>query len=101
MTTPQTVLTSLLIAKRLSLLGWEIRTPRLIAKQIGRAHVCTPVTNAQLVCRLLLEKQADLPAQDAIEPKQPHTRNQRGHAVVSSRPCNRTALQTFIRAVQR
>src|SRR3546814_3169340 len=26
------------------------------AKQIGRAHVCTPVTNAQLVCRLLLEQ---------------------------------------------
>src|SRR3546814_1535451 len=26
------------------------------AAQIGRAHVCTPVTNAQLVCRLLLEK---------------------------------------------
>src|SRR3546814_9869616 len=25
-------------------------------EQIGRAHVCTPVTNAQLVCRLLLEK---------------------------------------------
>src|SRR3546814_2344174 len=25
-------------------------------KQIGRAHVCTPVTNAQPVCRLLLEK---------------------------------------------
>src|SRR3546814_3051490 len=24
--------------------------------QIGRAHVCTPVTNAQLVCRILLEK---------------------------------------------
>src|SRR3546814_9024961 len=24
--------------------------------QIGRAHVCTHVTNAQLVCRLLLEK---------------------------------------------
>src|SRR3546814_5090374 len=23
---------------------------------IGRAHVCTPVTNAQSVCRLLLEK---------------------------------------------
>src|SRR3546814_6218174 len=23
--------------------------------QIGRAHVCTPVTNALLVCRLLLE----------------------------------------------
>src|SRR3546814_8430279 len=25
-------------------------------EQIGRAHVCTPVTNAHLVCRLLLEK---------------------------------------------
>src|SRR3546814_5754874 len=25
-------------------------------KEIGRAHVSTPVTNAQLVCRLLLEK---------------------------------------------
>src|SRR3546814_6720409 len=25
--------------------------------QIGRAHVCTPVTNAHLVCRLLLDKQ--------------------------------------------
>src|SRR3546814_3607864 len=24
------------------------------AKQLGRAHVCTPVTNAHLVCRLLL-----------------------------------------------
>src|SRR3546814_8608457 len=24
--------------------------------EIGRAHVCTPVTTAQLVCRLLLEK---------------------------------------------
>src|SRR3546814_5192458 len=24
--------------------------------QIGRAHVCTPVTNAPLVCRLLLAK---------------------------------------------
>src|SRR3546814_2649457 len=26
------------------------------APQIGRAHVCTPVTNAHLVCRLLLAK---------------------------------------------
>src|SRR3546814_2411529 len=24
-------------------------------EQLGRAHVCTPVTNANLVCRLLLE----------------------------------------------
>src|SRR3546814_3374351 len=29
---------------------------RLTLEQIGRAHVCTPVTNAHLVCRLLLEK---------------------------------------------
>src|SRR3546814_1852002 len=28
--------------------------------KIGRAHVCTPVTNAQLVCRLLLEKKKKL-----------------------------------------
>src|SRR3546814_5429106 len=28
----------------------------MIAEQIGRAHVCTPVTNEHLVCRLLLEK---------------------------------------------
>src|SRR3546814_1662495 len=26
------------------------------ASKIGREHVCTPVTNAQLVCRILLEK---------------------------------------------
>src|SRR3546814_10677270 len=31
--------------------------PQLFADgKIGRAHVCTPVTNAHLVCRLLLEK---------------------------------------------
>src|SRR3546814_9226343 len=28
--------------------------------EIGRAHVCTPVTNAHLVCRLLLEKQNNI-----------------------------------------
>src|SRR3546814_3074785 len=27
-----------------------------VAKEIGRAHVCTPVTNAQLVCRTMPEK---------------------------------------------
>src|SRR3546814_7995515 len=31
----------------------------LARDQIGRAHVCTPVTNEQLVCRLLLEKKKD------------------------------------------
>src|SRR3546814_5813346 len=31
-------------------------TPLAASYKIGRAHVCTPVTNAHLVCRLLLEK---------------------------------------------
>src|SRR3546814_8193161 len=30
--------------------------PQHIIDQIGRAHVCTPVPNAQLQCRLLLDK---------------------------------------------
>src|SRR3546814_9670669 len=40
----------------------ELATPLGLAArlnlvaQIGRAHVCTPVTNAQRVCRPLLEK---------------------------------------------
>src|SRR3546814_4205372 len=41
----------------LSLLDPVVRRPGVIAgEQIGRAHVCTPVTNAQLVCTLLIEK---------------------------------------------
>src|SRR3546814_5821713 len=35
-------------------LGWLGLDEPLL--EIGRAHVWTPVTNAQLVCRLLLEK---------------------------------------------
>src|SRR3546814_9687796 len=31
----------------------------LAESEIGRAHVCTPVTNAQLVCRLLLEQKTN------------------------------------------
>src|SRR3546814_6342025 len=34
----------------------DLNTGNNTYKEIGRAHVCTPVTNAQLVCRLLLEK---------------------------------------------
>src|SRR3546814_7532873 len=33
--------------------------PDVAHDQIGRAHVCTPVTNAHLVCRLLLEKKKE------------------------------------------
>src|SRR3546814_2442061 len=36
--------------------GAEQASGALADAKIGRAHVCTPVTNAQLVCRLLLEK---------------------------------------------
>src|SRR3546814_9330901 len=41
----------------------EICIPRLIRwhlRKIGRAHVLTPVTNAHLVCRLLLGKTKSL-----------------------------------------
>src|SRR3546814_4137441 len=37
-------------------LGWTVRNGYGLAEKIGRAHVCTPVTNAHLVCRLRLEK---------------------------------------------
>src|SRR3546814_10537799 len=41
--------------------GHERRDQSVRARrQIGRAHVCTPVTNAHLVCRLLLEKKKKL-----------------------------------------
>src|SRR3546814_10674761 len=36
--------------------GWCAGTVRRRWREIGRAHVRTPVTTAQLVCRLLLEK---------------------------------------------
>src|SRR3546814_8808727 len=36
-----------------------LRLFRVEHGQIGRAHVWTPVTHAQLVCRLLLEQQKD------------------------------------------
>src|SRR3546814_4985072 len=47
----------------MSLVGSVLQARRMPAAssasltKIGRAHVCTPVTNAHLVCRLLLEKQ--------------------------------------------
>src|SRR3546814_1319927 len=48
--TPIPTLASLLPDERVFGTG----APALTA-EIGRAHVCTPVTNAHLVCRLLLE----------------------------------------------
>src|SRR3546814_10609134 len=43
-------------AERPRLVGGEDKPRPSPALEIGRAHVCTPVTSAQLVCRLLLEK---------------------------------------------
>src|SRR3546814_1660934 len=37
-------------------------------RKIGRAHVCTPVTNAHLVCRLLLEKKKCKAEKHTYEP---------------------------------
>src|SRR3546814_5722995 len=37
-------------------LGVSADAVRNTLYKIGRAHVCTPVTNAHLVCRLLLEQ---------------------------------------------
>src|SRR3546814_4209177 len=34
----------------------RIRKASITASEIGRAHVCTSVTHAHLVCRLMLEK---------------------------------------------
>src|SRR3546814_2275620 len=36
--------------------GFILASIAIYVVKIGRAHVCTPVTNAHLVCRLLLEK---------------------------------------------
>src|SRR3546814_3137794 len=43
-------------AARSGVLANERALVGIRAEEIGRAHVLTPVTNAPLVCRLLLEK---------------------------------------------
>src|SRR3546814_3275767 len=45
------------IARKAAVFDMEIAYHGRSKQEIGRAHVCTPVTNAHLVCRLLLEKQ--------------------------------------------
>src|SRR3546814_3826968 len=48
---------AVLFAQLLGVLGLCWNGARLAwPYEIGRAHVCTPVPNAHLVCRLLLEK---------------------------------------------
>src|SRR3546814_10000393 len=46
---------------------YRTRDGTFSGRQIGRAHVCTPVTNAHLVCRLLLE------TKNTTHPAQPDT----------------------------
>src|SRR3546814_2688760 len=43
------------IAGAISMIGNFAMFAGMTGGKIGRAHVCTPVTNAHLVCRLLLE----------------------------------------------
>src|SRR3546814_6265706 len=43
-----------------------VKDSQALAQAIGRAHVCTPVTNAQLVCRLLLAKKKTPNSQDCV-----------------------------------
>src|SRR3546814_4829149 len=50
-------------------LGDGVRDQRRQCLEIGRAHVWTPVTNAHLVCRLLLEKKKENIKQRAHTPK--------------------------------
>src|SRR3546814_6194619 len=42
--------------KQLAIFRGKVDAVQGDTRQIGRAHVCTPVTNAHLVCRLLLEQ---------------------------------------------
>src|SRR3546814_1278660 len=59
-----------------SLIILELRLPRTLLggaigaalgiAEIGRAHVSTPVTNAHLVCRLLLEKKKNISSKQRV-----------------------------------
>src|SRR3546814_1033694 len=53
-------------------------------EEIGRAHVCTPVTNAHIVCRLLLVNKNIEGTRVVIEPDQhaqPRTAHTHRHAM--------------------
>src|SRR3546814_5898467 len=55
-----------------SLIRFAHRIARETRAQIGRAHVCTPVPNAHLVCRLRLETKPEYTVQDNL----PHQHTQ-------------------------
>src|SRR3546814_2100505 len=48
------------------------RGPGAANMEIGRAHVWTPVTNAHLVCRLLLDKKKTTPDRPHTHSTTPH-----------------------------
>src|SRR3546814_6792491 len=52
---------NLFTKRRTGIPGGAVPIDHILFKKIGRAHVCTPVTNAHLVCRLLLENKQPLP----------------------------------------
>src|SRR3546814_8791258 len=54
------------LRQRLDLSGERTHQLDREISKIGRAHVWTPVTNAHLVCRLLLEKQKSQVANDTL-----------------------------------
>src|SRR3546814_2173755 len=45
--------------------SYQVQWTNFASCQIGKAHGCTPVTNAHLVCRLLLEKKRTVGSADA------------------------------------
>src|SRR3546814_6741130 len=53
--------------------GSSVLTTNYLTYKIGRAHVCNPVTNAQHVCRLLLEKKTETKVKPYINQKQIQT----------------------------
>src|SRR3546814_7309169 len=55
-TTPEAITAGVREIMRLGAITPEQKAEFDAKIEIGRAHVCTPVTNAHLVCRLLLEK---------------------------------------------
>src|SRR3546814_5966225 len=57
--------------------GKALQFDPAITLEIGRAHVCTPVTNAHLVCRLLLEN------------KKPHHNKPRVPSVIQTNDTNK------------
>src|SRR3546814_9326922 len=55
-----------ILTEKIARRGRQIQTSEHRPPKIGRAHVCTPVTNAHLVCRHMLEKKNNTKLHDTI-----------------------------------